>query len=416
MWKSLLKQIWAQRYANSWVGIELVIVIVLLWYAIDLVYNYEGAALQPKGYDTESVFDLTVNLKPGQEKDSVLMSHSSDYIWQIYNLVKHYPGVCEACYYYGSIPYTDQITYEGYASHTDSTHVTGCYIRYVNPTYFKVFHLKSLSGTFHSDQWKESEYPMPVLMSVSLCDSVFHSSSPVGETCFNPYFIGSNNPITNYKVMAVLPKHKLGDYERYEPFIYLPASEQMGWWCHIAFRVNTNQLSDFRERFLEDMQSKLAIGPFYLENVQSYSNMKRVYDLETGTVNYLNTTYAVIAFFMFNVFLSILGTFWYRMRRRRGEIALRMALGSTRKNVFGYYVLESIFLLLIAAIPAVIICINIDIADLTVHTLMEPTTGRFIFCFLSVLILLSIIILCGVWFPARNAMNLQPVEALHEEG
>ena len=52
------KQIWNQRHANGWIIVELTVICVLLWYTIDLVYNYEGAAWQPKGYDTENVFDL----------------------------------------------------------------------------------------------------------------------------------------------------------------------------------------------------------------------------------------------------------------------------------------------------------------------------------------------------------------------
>lgn len=78
----------------------------------------------------------------------------------------------------------------------------------------------------------------------------------------------------------------------------------------------------------------------------------------------------------------MLGTFWFRTRKNRSEIALRMALGCSRMNVFGYYVLEGILLLVSAAIPAVFVCANMQMADLTVHTLMEPAWGRFfaLFC------------------------------------
>lgn len=51
-------------------------------------------------------------------------------------------------------------------------------------------------------------------------------------------------------------------------------------------------------------------------------------------------------------------------------------------NVFGYYVLEGILLLVSAAIPAVFVCANMQMADLTVHTLMEPAWG--LFCFVCV--------------------------------
>ncbi len=416
MWKSLFSQIWNQRRANVWIWAELMIVVVLLWYGIDLVYNYEGAACQAKGYDTEHVYDITVNIKPILKHDSVMMSRSQDYIKQIYSLISHYPGVEEACYYYGSIPYTNNIMSEGYAPHSDSTHVSGCYIRYVNSSYFKVFRLKPVTGKFNATRWRASEYPMPALMSVALCDSIFHNPAAIGQTCFNPYFIGSKSPVTNYRVMAILSQHKLGDYERYEPFIYLPLSDDdMGWWMHFAVRVSPDAVSGFAGRFLNDMQPKLAIGPYYLYEVHSYSDMKEAYDLEQGTVNYLNATYSILSFFMFNVFLTILGTFWFRTRKRRSEIGLRMALGSSRRDIFRYYVSEGVLLLLLAAIPAFIISFNIRVADLTVHTLMEVTRGRFLFCFIAAVAVLALTILLGIWFPARRAMRIQPAEALHED-
>ena len=122
MIKSLFRQMWNQRHANVWVWVELVVVLVLLWYSIDLVYNYEVAARQSKGYDTENVFDIQLNIKPALQNDSVLMSHSAEYLEQIYHLIQQYQGVEEACFYYGTIPYTGNNMYEGYAPHSDSTH------------------------------------------------------------------------------------------------------------------------------------------------------------------------------------------------------------------------------------------------------------------------------------------------------
>ena len=104
MIKSLFRQIWNQRYSNAWVWMELMVVLVLLWYGVDLVYNYEAAAIQPKGYDTENVFDVELGIKSELQNDSVLMSRSSAYLEQIYKLIQEYRGVEEACFYYGTIP------------------------------------------------------------------------------------------------------------------------------------------------------------------------------------------------------------------------------------------------------------------------------------------------------------------------
>jgi putative ABC transport system permease protein len=311
--------------------------------------------------------------------------------------------------------------FEGYAPHTDSLHVVGCKIRYVLPEYFDVFRLKPIAGRLDVGKWKYAEVPMPVLMSKELADSLFGTSGPdvIGKTCFNPYWMNKPNPslrVTNYQVMAVLPSHKLDEYQRYEPFIYLPTPNPYPlFWQHMAIRVHPDYVAGFEERFRKDMQGTLERGMFYMDYIQSYADMKEAFDIEQGTVNYLNTTYAVIAFFLFNVFLSILGTFWFRTHKRKSEIALRMAMGCSRQGILKHYLTEGWLLLLVAAVPALIICFNIQMGDLTVHTLMDVTSGRFFGCFLVAVGVLALIVAIGIGIPARKAMKIDPAEALHNE-
>ena len=137
MIKSLFRQMWNQRHANVWVWVELIVVLILLWYSIDLVYNYEAAARQTKGYDTENVFDIQLNIKPALQNDSVLMSHSAEYLEQIYHLIQQYQGVEEACFYMGQYLIREIICTEGYAPHSDSTHVVGCFHPLCQPYLFQ---------------------------------------------------------------------------------------------------------------------------------------------------------------------------------------------------------------------------------------------------------------------------------------
>lgn len=417
MWRQLFNQIWNQRRANAWLWTELCIVTVLLWYGIDLVYNYEGAAWQPKGYDTSCVFDLTVGTKPLEVINDADNRRAGEDFTYLYNLIKDYPGVEDVCAYHGSVPYTDNAMFEGYAPHSDSTHVVRSFIRYVTPSYFNVFRLTPLAGQPDEAHWSPAEYPMPVWMSAGLADSLFHLpnvADAVGKTCFNPYWMNTRHPVTNYRVTAVLPRHKLSDYERYEPFIYLPAQKAL-FWQNVAIRVSPDHVAGFAERFRKDMQPVFDRGIFYLNSIRSYDDMKAAYDVQQGTVNYLNTVYAVAAFFLFNVFLCVFATFWYRTRKRRCEVALRMAMGSNRRAVMAYFLLEGLLLLLMAAVPALVIAFNVRLADLTVHTLMDVTAGRFAGCFGLALLLMALIIVAGIWYPARQAMKIQPAEALHDE-
>jgi putative ABC transport system permease protein len=63
------------------------------------------------------------------------------------------------------------------------------------------------------------------------------------------------------------------------------------------------------------------------------------------------------------------------------------------------------------AVLAVIVDLNLAYAGLSMHL----EAGRFIITVLISYLLIALMIVIGIWFPARKAMNIQPAEALHDE-
>ena len=81
------------------------------------------------------------------------------------------------------------------------------------------------------------------------------------KACFNPHFLNSVQPETNYKVMAVLPAHKTNEYERYEPF-YLSSQFAADLLASYCGACGSNSIPGFTERFMQDMQGKLSACPY----------------------------------------------------------------------------------------------------------------------------------------------------------
>ena len=75
---------------------------------------------------------------------------------------------------------------------------------------------------------------------------------------------------------------------------------------------------------------------------------------------------------------------------------------------------EGLLLLTLAALPAAVICYNIGYLDLT-DGYMEWGVPRFLITFVVTYFLMAVMILAGIWFPARQAIRIQPAEALREE-
>ena len=98
-------------------------------------------------------------------------------------------------------------------------------------------------------------------------------------------------------------------------------------------RVREGQNDGFIDRLIVDADRQYQVGNLYLLDITPLSDVRTAY--ETDSVNELNTQFCIIFFLLLNIFLGIIGTFWFRTQHRRAEIALRMALGSTRWGICG---------------------------------------------------------------------------------
>jgi putative ABC transport system permease protein len=404
MLTTLLKQIWNKRRSNSWLFVELSVVFILLWFVVDYQFTATHVAHEPKGYDTHHVYHVSIAINPKLRADYQEEAWKDSYL-QLFRQVGEYPGVESACYYGGTVPYEGGAMFQGYT--VDSLHRYIANIRMVSKTFFEVFKVDMLQG--NTDNWDVADYPRPAVASRDLADSLFHGHPVIGQPFFDYYA-----PFRKYTLGGIASKTKLTEYDRYKPFIYVPAEDWMltQWAPTLAVRVAENMEEGFADRFTADMRN-LAIGPFYFSQIIAYDEVKEIFDTQTN--NYLRTSLALVLFFVFNVILGVLGTFWFRTRKRRSEIGLRMAMGASRRDIFKELLTEGLLILLIAIIPALVVCVNIRFADLTVNVWMDPSAFRFYAGIGITLFLMLLMIVAGIWYPAIQAMKIQPATALHEE-
>lgn len=127
--------------------------------------------------------------------------------------------------------------------------------------------------------------------------------------------------------------------------------------------------------------------------------------------------YVVIGFLLVNVFLGLLGTFWYRTRQRTSELAVRMIFGASRISLFRRLMGEGLILLAVAAVIAgslIAALLYVEIRpELTFASRID--TGWIVRDSVITFLLLLAMIFLGIWFPARAAMRVSPAAALHDE-
>ena len=167
------------------------------------------------------------------------------------------------------------------------------------------------------------------------------------------------------------------------------------------------------EKLMDDADRLYQIGNLYLLDVTSFKDLREICERED--MNEAKSQLCVLGFLLMNIFLGVIGTFWFRTQQRRREVALRMAMGSSRQKVFSRLMSEGILLLTLAAVPAVIIAFNVGIAELVDVEKLPFGGGRFLAAVAVTWLLMAVMIVAGIWYPARGAMKVQPAEALHDE-
>ena len=170
---------------------------------------------------------------------------------------------------------------------------------------------------------------------------------------------------------------------------------------------------DFIENIMNDAARDLRSGNFYIAYVESFDDIRNNYHRADDAAQ--RNRYVVMGFLAVNIFLGLLGTFWFRTQTRVPEIAIRMANGASRADIFRRVVGEGESLLLLVTPFAVLL-------DwlLTHYELVPWYNGfydreRFITCVLISFISLALMIFLGTAIPALRAAKVQPAIALKEE-
>lgn len=180
----------------------------------------------------------------------------------------------------------------------------------------------------------------------------------------------------------------------------------------------------FLRKFKEKMYDELRIGNFYLQSIKSYKQIEKETSASFGQTGNVRIYSALLLFFLLNILLCVMGTFWYRIRVRREEVGLRMAMGATQQGILRQFFVEGLCLLAIITIPAMLIEMQFVYAGMVdtlgqeskdLAFLPDRTVVRFLLTNCITWLVLACMILLAIWIPAKRASRMVPADALHYE-
>ena len=419
----ILKIIRTELRSNLWVLAELLVVSVVLWISIDYFSAQYQLYHKPVGYETEHVYEAVVSMKSVESPSFITYEQGSEEPFQnfsrIIERIRQHPDVEEVAIASYSLPYTYSNRTYGVQKDTTLTWLTTRMLL-VSPEYFQVFHITPANGGKPEDLGERLRQE-GTMISATLAEDLFGRTNVVGEKLF---FVYDSVPKPISAVTEAIRNDEYDDRSAYNIFQLLTleemarqgSSEEDYHDLQVIFRTRANvPTQDFADKFLNEMRQQLKAGNYWVSDIQSYDTIRKDFLARSSNASGQQVMSSVIVFLLVNVFLALIGTFWFHVNRRREEIGLRMAIGSSRNGILCFFISEGLLLLTLSMIPALLICLNLLSAEVIANHATTSVFGRFCAVSLATWIVLAITILIAVWYPARKASGMSPADALHYE-
>ncbi len=422
MWKLAYKQIRANKRNTLWLLAELSVVSILLWYCVDFLYVIITKRMEPQGVNTEHVYRVSMRFLPQRTLDSYSDEERDNTIFapreQIFRILQEHPSIEAATYFIGTEMYATDPMFQAYRREGQENEEDRYYkgmVRYVEEYFFEVFKIGIEEGKI--GDWQNSTFPQSAVVTEVFADSVFGEKEVIGKRFYDVSLKEGKDDY--YKVTAIAQPTKFDIYSPYTSFVYLPIPK-VAQYMSYPFVVRVKEEADtpkFAEEFFTEMRDKLQIGDYYLFQVEPYDKIKAKFDLSLGIPMYVGIATGLVTFFLFIVFIGVVGSYWFMVQSRRGEIALRMVLGSSLRGVYTFLTRESVLVLFVAYLPALVVMILLAYFEITYtfQECMPYTWGRFWVTQGITFAVLLLVVLLGILIPARRASKLDPAVILNEE-
>lgn len=431
MWKLILKNLWSRRRRNGWLLAELILVAILSWYIFDpvMVVTYERHL--PLGYDADRLCMVSVGMLPQEAPGYEPQAADSASLMQTYlNLVdraRQHPDVEQATpvlsfVYPGAMGNgTSSFIAEG-----DSVAHTALFIEFLPHThFFETYGFQSSKGSMSAAQLSDLDNGDYYIMTEDLLEGMFRTHIYRNQRCWKV-----NGTDTCYTaVKGTVKSCKYLSNKRPVPIVFMPLQNPDIRSSLDNMRIVVRLKEGVRmERFLHDFRSwmlrQLRIGNLYARELQSYDEINAAREFSDSTVLYRRSL-SIALFFLVNLCLGVIGTFWMQTRTRREEVGVMLSYGATPHRIRLLLLGEGTALTTLATFIGCFIYLQYAFSEglNTGSSLMEAVTPswvdnfglHFFFVSLMVYVILLLVVWIGIYIPARRISSISPTEALRDE-
>lgn len=429
MLKLILKNLWARRRRNGWLLAELILVSIVSWVILDPVIVVTHDRNIPLGYDADKLCIISLSTldpnAPGYDptaQDSARMMNS---YFNLVNSVKGFEGVEMVAPLMGfCFPNSSGNRNTQYCAEGDTIPENVMVIQFLPHTqFFEIYGFgpgKDKTLELLSD-FEYSQHDM--VLTENAAKRLFHTENAQGKRCMNI----NGTDTTYFNVVGTVEKFKLYSYSRPESVVFLPiVSVEIGDIPRDS-RILVRLKEDVSmERFLHNLRpwmvKEMRQGNLFARTVQSYEDL--IASGESSATQIYRRNLAMATFFLVNLCLGVIGTFWLQTRTRREEVGVMLSFGATPGYIIRLLMGEGVVLTIVASLTGFLLYLQYAIkeglyrglgVDGTENYWVADFTQHFFIVSIIILLILLAVVLIGIYIPARGISRIPPTEALHDE-
>lgn len=337
-------------------------------------------------------------------KSKVDPAHVEDFKRQLLNEVRSVPGVTNAAI-------TTMVPLNGGSwSHgvTVGPIEGNSRFTWVSPTYFQTMGIPVLSGRNFNDNDTQAT-PRVAIVNQSFVRTYLNGQNPLGKTLRSA--AEPRYPSTLFEIVGVIPDTKYNDLRGDpEPMAFVPVmqfpneADGPGLAMVIASNLPSAVIAEDVSRAIAASHPEIRSRLFELQ--QSIRNNL----LRERLLAILSGFFGILAAIL--VMVGLYGVVSYLVTRRRNELGIRIALGSTRGRIISLVMSDAGRMLLLGTIIGAVISLG---ATRSASSMLfglktwDPSTLAF------AVALLAAVALAASLLPAFRAARLDPVQALRNE-
>jgi predicted permease len=331
-------------------------------------------------------------------------AHLGEFKRQLLNEVRAMPGVTNA-----AITTMIPLTGGSWGHGVDVGPKEGnSHFTWVSPTYFQTMGIPILSGRGFNDNDTQSS-PRIAIVNQSFVRTFLDGQNPIGKTVRTK--AEPRYPSTLFEIVGVIPDTKYNDLRGDpEPMAFVPAmqfpieADGPGLGMVISSTLPSAVISEDIKRALAAAHPEIRTRFFELQLVIR-NNL-----LRERLLAILSGFFGILAAVL--VMVGLYGVVSYLVTRRRNELGIRIALGSTRGRIISLVMSEAGRMLLLGTLVGALISL---LATRGASSILfglkswDPATLAFAVASLAAVAALA------SFLPAFRAARLDPVQALRNE-